>query len=77
MGILRQIDFILIDRRLKRNVHDAGSIPAVDMGSDHNTLLMKIRCQPTHFKKKAEDKPKCVNCKDVDSSQYLDAATKY
>jgi hypothetical protein len=39
----RQIDFILIDQKTKRLLQDAASIQALNMGSDHRTVSMKLR----------------------------------
>ena len=39
----RQIDFILIDQKTKRLLQDAASTQALDMGSDHRTVTMKLR----------------------------------
>ena len=38
----RQIDFILIDQKTKRLLQDAASIQALNMGSDHRTVSMKL-----------------------------------
>jgi len=76
MGLLRQIDFILIPKRLKANTIDACSISAVDMGSDHNAVMAQISCRPFIPKRVHQKKHKHVHWKDVNPSQYLVEATR-
>jgi exonuclease III len=41
-GRARQIDYILVDRRLWPQVRDSGSVPHLSMGSDHTCVHLRI-----------------------------------
>lgn len=75
-GNTRQIDFILVDKRLKVNMRDSCSIRCLDMGSDHRAVLLRMCFQcKTHAKKKTAKIHSQVNWKEVDTKRYLENAS--
>ena len=79
-GRKRLIDYICIDRSLRREILDGHATNELDLGSDHRAIHVKLRCKmPKRRRPWKPPKGNNVGWKPVDKKQYhqlLDEAVK-